>query len=87
MIPGLPNQPGGAPEGLWRRLGFSNASRGAQMESFRFNVPTEQLAMSQTGLVIHITRPSQDPVTTTPFVLRVREGPQGFTFERMPPAG
>lgn len=84
-IPGLDSQADGAPDGLWRRLGFSNASRGAQMESFTFQVLPGQLAQGQTALVIHITRPGQSPVTTAPFVLRVLEGPLGVTFERTGP--
>ena len=83
-IPGFGVQ-ASVPDGLWRRWGFSNASGGVQTSKFVFPVAPPALGRGQTGVVVHITRPGQNPVTTAPFVLRVLEGPQGITFERMAP--
>lgn len=82
-MPGL--SPGS--DAIWKRLGFSNASRGAQMARFRFTVPRQRMGPNGMGVVIHITRPNQDPVTTTPFAMVMREGPEGFSFERVAPSG
>lgn len=71
-----------APDGLWKRLGFSNASHGAKMVSLTYALPPAQLSEGA-NLVIHVTRPGQEPVTTTPFILRMQETPQGFAFQRI----
>ncbi len=72
------------PDGLWRRLGFSNASHGARQIAMQYQVTPADLAAGPVQVVIHVTRPSGDPVTTVPFVLLMTEGPRGFTFTRAP---
>lgn len=73
------------PDGLWRRLGFSNASHGARQIALRYAVTPADLAAGPLQVVIHVSRPSTDPVTTVPFVLLMSENPHGFTFTRAPP--
>ncbi len=69
-----------APDGLWRRLGFSNASHGARKVALTYGLPS---GGDPILVVIHVTRPGQDPVTTTPFSLMMREMPDGrFAFEK-----
>ncbi len=68
-----------APDGIWKRLGFSNASHGARQIVMRYALP----AAAEPGpvdLIVHITRPEGDPVMTVPFMMRMTEGPKGFTF-------
>jgi hypothetical protein len=69
------------PDGLWKRLGFSNASHGAREVALGYRLTPEQLA-SGVDLIVHVTRPSKDPVVTTPFILRMQRGPNGITFQR-----
>ena len=69
-----------APEGLWRQLGFSNASHGARMIAMRYPVPADG-----EHLVIHITRPGQNPVISQPFDLLLNRGQEGYTISRAPP--
>lgn len=66
-----------APDGLWKRMGFSNASNGAREMGMIFDVPPGGGPLT---FVIHVTRPRGDPVTTVPFVLTMTEGPSGFAF-------
>ncbi|WP_372783968.1 hypothetical protein [Phenylobacterium sp.] len=73
-----------APDGLWKRLGFSNASHGARRIALTYDAPRAKLAAGPLGLVIHVTRPGQNPVTTAPFALMLRETPTGFVVERPP---
>ena len=73
-IPGLRSSPE-RPDGLWRRLGFSGASHGARQVALRWRLPPE--ATREADLVVHVTRPGQDPVSTTPFVLRLDEAGGG----------
>lgn len=68
-----------APDGLWKRMGFSNASNGAREMGMIFDVAPGGGPLT---FVIHVTRPKGDPVTTVPFVLTMTEGPNGFTFTR-----
>lgn len=70
------------PDGLWRRLGFSNASHGARMVALSYKVPPD----ADLDLVVHVTRPSQEMVTTTPFALTLTEGPKGVGVSRAGPA-
>ncbi|MCF8506694.1 MAG: hypothetical protein K9G59_17435 [Caulobacter sp.] len=63
-----------APDGLWKRMGFSNASNGAREMGAIFNV---QPGGEPLTLVVHVTRPKGDPVTTVPFVLTLTQGPDG----------
>jgi hypothetical protein len=70
-----------APDGLWKRLGFSNASHGARKIAMQYQLPA---GGGPVDAVIHVTRPGGDPVTTVPFALRMVEGPGGFTFTKAP---
>jgi hypothetical protein len=81
-IPGVLS-PVDQPDGLWRRLGFSNASHGARQVGAVFPLSAAELAKSPLDFVVHVTRPSEDPVTTVPFVLRMRSTPAGITFEEV----
>ncbi len=68
-----------APDGIWKRLGFSNASHGARQIIMQYALP----AAAEPGpvdLIVHITRPEGDPVITVPFMMRMMEGPKGFSF-------
>lgn len=63
-----------APDGLWKRMGFSNASNGAREMGAIFDV---QPGGEPLTLVVHVTRPKGDPVTTVPFVLTLTQGADG----------
>ena len=78
-IPGVTSS-GDRPDGLWRRLGFSNASNGAREIALTYRLSPADLAAGPVTVVIHVTRPGGDPVTTVPFVLKMIEGPTGFVF-------
>src|SRR5262249_11560085 len=69
---------------LWKRLGFSNASHGAREITAQYRLPAAQLMEHPTRVIIHVTRPGQDPVTTVPFAVMMHEGPGGITFEKAP---
>jgi hypothetical protein len=70
------------PDGLWKRLGFSNASHGARKIAMQYKLPT---GGGPVDLIVHVTRPGEDPVTTVPFALTMVEGPNGgFTFTKAP---
>lgn len=68
-----------APDGLWKRMGFSSASNGAREIGMIYDVPAGGGPLT---FVIHVTRPKGDPVTTVPFVLTLTEGPKGFVFTK-----
>lgn len=68
-----------APDGLWKRMGFSNASNGAREIGMIYDVPPGGGPLT---FVIHVTRPRGDPVMTVPFVLTMTEGPNGFAFTK-----
>lgn len=68
-----------APDGLWKRMGFSNASNGAREMGMIFDVAPGGGPLT---FVIHVTRPKGDPVMTVPFVLTMTEGPGGFVFTK-----
>jgi hypothetical protein len=82
-VPGL-ESPANAPDGLWKRLGFSNASHGARRVVMTFELTAEQLAQDGAVLVVHVTRPGQDPVTTVPFSVILEETPAGILLARCP---
>jgi hypothetical protein len=69
------------PDGLWKQLGFSNASHGARKIAMQYKLP---VGGEPVDAIIHVTRPGGDPVTTVPFALRMVEGPNGFTFTKAP---
>jgi hypothetical protein len=72
------------PAGLWKQFGFSNAQAGAREVALSYALPRRQ-AGSPMNLLVHVTRPSRNPVDTKPFNLVMREGAQGFSFALAPP--
>jgi hypothetical protein len=56
-------------DGIWRQLGFSNGVRGIKTLGLLFPVSAERMVQQPMHLVAHVTRPSLDPVMTTPFVV------------------
>ena len=78
-IPGMASDDG-APDGLWKRLGFSNASHGARQIALQYRVPRPQLAAGPVALAVHVTRPSLATVVTAPFLMEMSEGPDGLTL-------
>jgi hypothetical protein len=64
-----------APDGLWRRMGFSSATAGARQIGAIFDAPPGGGPLT---FVVHVTRPRGDPVTTVPFVLTLTEGADGL---------
>ncbi|MEN3976670.1 hypothetical protein [Emcibacter sp. SYSU 3D8] len=73
-----------APAGLWKQLGFSNASHGAREILMRYRPPAALDAGQPVNMVIHVTRPGEDPVTTVPFNLLMTRTPKGFMFQQAP---
>lgn len=62
-------QDGSTPESsAWHQLGFSNASHGARSIGARFALDEEALMAAPINVVVHISRPGEDPVMTTPFL-------------------
>ncbi len=80
-VPGLVSS-GERPDGIWKRLGFSNASHGARKIALRYRVPKGGLDRP-VAVVIHVTRPGRDPVDTAPFVMTMREGPEGIAVDAL----
>jgi len=58
-------------DGLWNRLGFSTATKGVRSLGAFFPISNELLQSEPMKLVIHVTRPGEEPVTTVPFVISV----------------
>jgi hypothetical protein len=56
-------------DGIWRQLGFSNGVRGIKTLGMLFPVSAERMTQQPMHLVVHVTRPSLEPVVTTPFVI------------------
>lgn len=56
-------------DGIWSKMGFSNASEGIMGLGAFFPISSQLLQSQPMNLVIHITRPSQTTVTTAPFVI------------------
>lgn len=73
-----------APAGLWKQMGFSNASHGARGIAMQYKAPAALAAGQPIGMVIHVTRPGEDPVTTVPFNLLMTRTPNGFQFQQAP---
>jgi hypothetical protein len=63
--------------GIWKQLGFSNAKAGVKSLGTTFPVNPQMLRSKRLHLVIQISRPSLDPVTTVPFVLTMPPVPDG----------
>ncbi len=63
--------------GIWKKLGFNNAVKGILGLGTEFPITREQLKSNPVNLVIHITRPNEDPVTTVPFIFRLSLTPSG----------
>jgi hypothetical protein len=82
-VPGL-ESPANAPDGLWKRLGFSNASHGARRVAMTFELPADQLIQDGAVLIVHVTRPGRDPVTTVPFSVMLEETPAGILLAQCP---
>lgn len=72
------------PAGLWQQLGFSNASHGARKIALSYPLPSGGLT-EPFRLLLHVTRPSRNPVDTQPFDLVMTEGAGGFSFAAAPP--
>ena len=83
-IPGLHPNEGDAPDGLWRRFGFSNASHGARQIAITFQLPAVQLQQDGAVFILHVTQLGTDPVTTTPFALMVEEQDEAIEFAPAP---
>lgn len=64
-------------EGIWKKLGFNNAVKGIQGLGTRFPITKEQLQSGPVNVVVHITRPDEDPVITTPFIFLLSLTPEG----------
>lgn len=60
-------------EGIWSKLGFSNAAQGVKSLGTSFPISPGLLAAQPMSLVIHITTPDEDPVTIVPFVIGISE--------------
>jgi len=61
--------------GIWNKLGFDNASHGIQSLGSRFKVDAETLKAGPVNLVIHVTRPENDPVDTVAIVYELSPDP------------
>lgn len=71
-------------DGIWKKLGFNNAVRGIRGLGTQFPITREQLQSQPVDIVIHVTRPKEDPVITTPFILRLSMTPSGdLNFEQV----
>ena len=58
---------------IWYQLGFGNASKGAQSIGAYFDIPDDVLASGcPLRLVMHITKPKDDPVMTQPVVSYIK---------------
>ena len=56
-------------DGIWKRMGFSNAVAGISGLGTLFPVTPEMLQNQPMHLVVHVTRPSQQAVNTTSYVM------------------
>jgi hypothetical protein len=83
-IPGLGSEGADQPGGMWRQLGFDNASHGARHVELSFDISAEQIRRDGAVLLLHLTRPGDDPVVTTPFVLMLEETSNGLEMGAIP---
>ncbi len=58
-------------DGIWNQLGFSNTVMGVKGLGTFFPISSELLQSQPMTLVVHVTQPDKDPVTTIPFVISV----------------
>jgi YD repeat-containing protein len=75
-----------ANEGIWKRMGFNNATKGIKGLGVVFPNPLQAIAMGPlaTALVIHLSRPREDPVVTTPFIFSMVAMPESkLLFQQM----
>ena len=72
-------------DGVWNKLGFSTATQGVKSLGTLFPVGRELLQSTPMTVVIHVTQPDKDPVTTIPFVISVPPCPElPMTVARKP---
>ncbi|NQW12390.1 MAG: hypothetical protein HQ481_21200 [Alphaproteobacteria bacterium] len=60
-------------DGIWNKMGFGNAVKGIKGLGTLFPVDAATLKTVPMTLVVHITKPGEDTVTTTPFVVALSE--------------
>jgi|GEM_PF-4677735 len=64
--------------GIWQMAGYGRAHAGLRRIGATFALtPEEFAALGKVHLIVHITRPSQDPVITAPFAMSVAMDPAG----------
>ena len=83
-VPGLGGESGDPPAGLWSQLGFDNASHGARQVALTFDLSEAQLWQDGAVLLVHVTRPNDDPVMTTPFAMMLEETANGLELAQGP---
>jgi YD repeat-containing protein len=66
-----------AGEGIWSQMGFGNGVKGIKSLGTMYPVMQEQLAAAPMNVVVHVTRPKEDPVITTPFIFWAMPMPDG----------
>lgn len=67
--------------GLWQQLGYERGHAGMRRIGTTFKLTPEELAaLGAVHLVVHVTRPSQDPVTTVPFGLTLSPATEGVAL-------
>ena len=60
-------------DGIWNKMGFSNAVQGIKGLGALFPIKPGLLSAQPMNLVVHITKPGEDTVTTVPFVIGINE--------------
>ena len=63
---------------IWEQLGFNTATSGVKSLGSLFPVSAEMLATEKLSLVVHVSNPKEDPVTTKPYVFDVALGDKGW---------
>ena len=56
-------------DGIWKQMGFSNAVAGIKGLGTLFPVTPQMLQEQRMHLVVHVTRPAQQAVNTTSYVM------------------
>jgi len=62
---------------IWEILGFNTATSGARALGTQFPVTADMLAAEPMSLVVHITNPKEDPVTTRPYIFTINVDSKG----------